>query len=47
MNKEDKRENTIDYGGKQINGDKIAPEVLLKCEMCEYSFENKINVKNI
>ena len=48
VNKEDKIENTIentDYGAKQINGDKIAPETLLKCEMCEYSFENKIPPK--
>ena len=47
MNKEDKIENIIentDYGGKQINGDNIAPEILLKCEMCEYSFENEITL---
>ena len=33
------------YEGKQINGDKIAPEILLKYEMCEYSSENEITLK--
>ena len=37
-------ENT-DYRGKQINADTIAPEILLKCKMCEYFFENKITLK--
>ena len=48
MKKENKKENIIentDYGGKQIKGDKIAPEILLRCEMCEYSFEIKITLK--
>ena len=45
MKKENKKENIIentDYGGKQINCDNIAPEILLRCEMREYSFENEI-----
>ena len=49
MNKEDKIENTIentDYGGTLINGDNIAPEIQLRCAMCEYSFENEITPKN-
>ena len=32
-------------GGEQINGDKIAPEILVKCEMCEYTFEIKTTLK--
>ena len=48
VNKEDKIENTLentDYGGKQINADTIAPEILLKCKMCYYSFKNNITLK--
>ena len=48
MKKENKKENTIentDYGGTQINGDNIAPEIQLRCAMCEYSFENEITPK--
>ena len=43
VNKAHKIDNIIentDYGGKQINGDKTAPQVLLRCEMCEKSFNN-------
>ena len=31
--------------GEQNYSDKVAPEILLKCEMCEYSYEINITLK--